>query len=434
MIVGAQPDKLTMADVARHNNGDDCWLVIDNKVYDATRFVEEHPGGKVLVTWAGSDATEVFEAFHPEEAEEYLAQMFVGPLDSAEKKDPLLEDFRALKTQMKADGLYEPSHAYFAYKFVFNLGMLALAVWSMIALGGSTASAIVGAVIIALFWQQCGWLSHDYLHHQVYEDRSLGHAAGYFIGNVLQGFSVSWWINKHNTHHAVPNVVPGVREGDPDTDTMPFLAWSNMFLDGEYVDGFPPFLVRYQHILFLPLLCIARISWVVQSIITVATSPDVPDSRTRMIEAGTLALHYAYYGAIAYFLLDSWHSILLFVFLSQAVAGLALGTVFVINHNSMEILDSDAVTHTNFVAMQIRTTRNITPSLAGDWFSGGLSYQIEHHLFPSLPRHRFSQVVPRVRALAEKHGLQYQSIGYFSGLVDVLRHLKEIASSTEKDL
>merc|ERR1711916_328117 len=139
------------------------------------------------------------------------------------------------------------------------------------------------------------------------------------------------------------------------------------------------------HILFLPLLCIARISWVVQSIITVATSPDVPDSRTRVIEAGTLALHYAYYGAIAYFLLDSWHSILLFVFLSQAVAGLALGTVFVINHNSMEILDSDAVTHTNFVAMQIRTTRNITPSLAGDWFSGGLSYQIEHHLSPPSP-------------------------------------------------
>jgi fatty acid desaturase len=44
---------------------------------------------------------------------------------------------------------------------------------------------------------------------------------GYLIGNVFQGFSVSWWKAKHNQHHATPNVAGF----DPDIDTMPFLAW-----------------------------------------------------------------------------------------------------------------------------------------------------------------------------------------------------------------
>lgn len=40
-----------------------------------------------------------------------------------------------------------------------------------------------------------------------------------------QGFSVAWWKNKHNTHHAVPNELDGDEAVDPDIDTLPFFAW-----------------------------------------------------------------------------------------------------------------------------------------------------------------------------------------------------------------
>ena len=45
----------------------------------------------------------------------------------------------------------------------------------------------------------------------------------------MQGFSVQWWKNKHNGHHAVPNLhnsTAKAQDGDPDIDTMPVLAWS----------------------------------------------------------------------------------------------------------------------------------------------------------------------------------------------------------------
>ena len=62
-----------------------------------------------------------------------------------------------------------------------------------------------------------GWLAHDFLHHQVFKNRKINDFMGYLIGNVGQGFSVEWWKNKHNTHHAKPNI----HGADPDIDTMP---------------------------------------------------------------------------------------------------------------------------------------------------------------------------------------------------------------------
>ena len=62
-------------------------------------------------------------------------------------------------------------------------------------------------LIQALCWQQCGWLAHDFLHHQVFTNRSINNACGLFFGNFCQGFSVAWWKDKHNLHHAAPNEV-----------------------------------------------------------------------------------------------------------------------------------------------------------------------------------------------------------------------------------
>jgi hypothetical protein len=55
------------------------------------------------------------------------------------------------------------------------------------------------AALLGMFWQQCGWLAHDFLHHQVFADRKWNDVLGFLLGNVTQGFSVGWWKNKHNT-------------------------------------------------------------------------------------------------------------------------------------------------------------------------------------------------------------------------------------------
>ncbi|XP_054787627.1 cytochrome B5-like protein isoform X2 [Prosopis cineraria] len=51
------------AEVSLHNKRTDCWIIIKNKVYDVTSYVEEHPGGDAILTHAGDDSTEGFYGF-----------------------------------------------------------------------------------------------------------------------------------------------------------------------------------------------------------------------------------------------------------------------------------------------------------------------------------------------------------------------------------
>ena len=73
---------LTYQDVAEHNTKKDLYMVIHGKVYDATPFVDEHPGGEeVLLDVGGQDATEAFEDVgHSDEARETLEKLLVGDL------------------------------------------------------------------------------------------------------------------------------------------------------------------------------------------------------------------------------------------------------------------------------------------------------------------------------------------------------------------
>jgi len=73
---------LTYADVAAHNSKKDLYVVIHDSVYNASSFVDEHPGGEeVLLDLAGQDATEAFEDVgHSDEAREILAGLKVATL------------------------------------------------------------------------------------------------------------------------------------------------------------------------------------------------------------------------------------------------------------------------------------------------------------------------------------------------------------------
>ncbi|RUO95630.1 cytochrome b5-like heme/steroid binding domain-containing protein, partial [Jimgerdemannia flammicorona] len=73
---------LTAADVARHNSKKSLYLIVHEKVYDVTKFIDEHPGGEeVLLDEGGKDATEAFEDVgHSDDARELLKGLFVADL------------------------------------------------------------------------------------------------------------------------------------------------------------------------------------------------------------------------------------------------------------------------------------------------------------------------------------------------------------------
>ncbi|XP_042483206.1 cytochrome b5-like [Macadamia integrifolia] len=73
----------TLAEVAGHNNSKDCWLIIGGKVYDVTKFLEDHPGGdEVLLSATGKDATDDFEDVgHSTSARTMMDEYYVGEID-----------------------------------------------------------------------------------------------------------------------------------------------------------------------------------------------------------------------------------------------------------------------------------------------------------------------------------------------------------------
>lgn len=70
-----------MDEVAKHASEESCWFVHEGKVYDATTFLDEHPGGgdSILIT-AGMDATEEFNSIHSSKAKAMLEDYYVGDL------------------------------------------------------------------------------------------------------------------------------------------------------------------------------------------------------------------------------------------------------------------------------------------------------------------------------------------------------------------
>lgn len=399
--------------------------------------------------------------------------MLVGELvaeDASPAAGSLLSDFRAMRASFAARGLFKASAPYYCFKVASTLSLAATATAMLFLAKAPSGSiglldALASAVTLGLFWQQAGWLAHDFCHQQVFADRALNNSAALFLGNVCQGFSVGWWKAKHNQHHAAPNELDAETHAalDPDIDTLPLIAWSAEMVEtiaGGDAGAPMRALVRKQHIYFVPVLLFARLAWAQQaatfaaelwrsSASSSAGREEEEQQREKMqegtgkedavagfarrrraqasLEVGTLVAHYAWTLGLPLlaFGFSNVFSALAYVLAAQLACGLCLALVFVQSHNGMEVYSEMK----DFVSAQAASTRDILPGVVSDWFTGGLNYQLEHHLFPGLPRHNLGAVAGDVKSLCEKHGLGYEVCSMPVGTKRVMVHLATIAAA-----
>lgn len=425
----------TREEVAQHNKPDDLWLIIDGKVYDISTFAMTHPGGHLcLENMAGGDATDPFQNYHPAYVyKRSLPRFQIGTVTDGYSSE-FVQEWRLLRQRLLAEGKYETSTAYYVFYCSWLLLLICTSLYLALVEQGMT-STIFGALFMAAFWQQAAFIGHDLGHNGVSHIRLYDNLFGILLGNIAGGVSLGWWKWSHNVHHVITNSV----EHDPDIQHLPvfavtpkiFKAFISSFHHKEMVfDGIARALVRYQHILYYPIMAVARFNLYAQSWILLFSKEKW---HLKWLEGPCLVLFASWYCGVLH-QLPNWNERIVFLLLSHFCSGI-LHVQITLSHFSMDTYfgrpkfsdDQD-----NWFKMQLATSQDINSSWYNEWFHGGLQYQIEHHLFPRLPRQNLPYARKLVIEFANKHNVPYVSPGFVQGNMDIITSLKAAAERVEE--
>jgi fatty acid desaturase len=325
-------------------------------------------------------------------------------------------DYAELSRSVKAAGLLDARPRYYALRAGTVLVLLAAA-WTTFALLGSSWWQLAVAVLLAVLFTQTAFLGHDAGHRQVFGSRRSNELFGLLCGNLLVGLSFGWWIGKHTRHHANPNQVD--RDPDIGDGAIAFTTEQAQARRG----AFGRWLARHQAALFFPMLLLEGFALHVASIQALR---ERPADRTRLIESVLLAAHIGGYLAAVFMVLPPLQAVA-FIAVQQGLFGVYMGCAFAPNHKGMPILaPADEL---DFLRRQVLTSRNIRGGPVVDVVLGGLNYQIEHHLFPSMPSANLRRVQPIVRQFCRDREVSYLETGLVGSYAQVLGYLHEVGAA-----
>src|SRR5829696_7920267 len=326
----------------------------------------------------------------------------------------LPNQYAELKRLIKQRGLLNRQPAYYAVKTVFTLGLLVVSLALLFILGDSW-SQLLNAAYLAFVFVQLSLLAHDFGHRQFsFRSPRKNDWLTLVFGNLSLGVSRQWWIDKHNEHHGHPNQM----DLDPDVD-IPLLA----FEEEQALEkrGFARFVVKYQAAFIFLLSLLQAISMLRSSIEFLAAKK----AKSTLVEAMTICTHFALYFALLFSVLEPLQA-LLFVAVHRGLFGTYMVSIFAPNHKAMPLLERDS--KVDFLRRQVLTSRNVTAHPITDFWYGGLNYQIEHHLFPRLPRNKLREAQPIIRGFCRDHSIAYHETSVLQSYKEILQHLHEVGA------
>lgn len=325
-------------------------------------------------------------------------------------------DFRVLALRIRDAGLLEPRSGYYAVKIALTLGVFGAA-WAGVLLLGNSWWTLALAAFLAVMFTQVAFVAHDAGHQQVFRSRRANRLLGLVVGDALVGLSFGWWVPKHNAHHAHPNTIGR----DPDI-AAGLIAFT--FTDGLQRERGPVMraFARRQGTLFFPLLLLEGLGLHISGVQDLLRRRD----RSAAAEAALMAAHVALYLTVVLWAMSPLKA-LAFVGVQQALFGLYLGCSFAPNHKGMALVE-DGV-RMSFACRQVSTARNITGGALTDLALGGLNRQIEHHLFPAMPRPNLARAEPIVRTFCLESGLVYHESSLRDSYREAIRHLRAVAAA-----
>jgi fatty acid desaturase len=312
-----------------------------------------------------------------------------------------------LLAEVRTAGLLERSPSRYAPRFGLLAALTVAGVVGMVAVGDSWWQLGL-AVLFAVVFAQVGFLGHDAGHQQVFRARRANDRLGLALATLGVGLSYRWWVDKHNRHHRAPNQVGQ----DPDV-ARNILAWTDV--QAAQQRGAFRWIAKHQAGAFFPLLLLE--AWNLH----VGSARSVIERRA--VGEGLLLLAHAVGGVALLAVLMSPAKAVAFVGVQQCLFGLYLGCSFAPNHKGMPVTEAGVPCERDFLRRQVLTARNVTGGRVLTAALGGLNYQIEHHLFPSMPSRNLSRCQPLVQRFCAANGVPYAETSLVRSYAESLGYL-----------
>jgi fatty acid desaturase len=321
-------------------------------------------------------------------------------------------EFSALLTTIRDAGLLRRTRTF----YIINFAVISVAMggaWVGFSFLGESWYQLIIAGILGVLFTQFAFVAHEASHRQVFVSGKANDTAGRIVADLLVGISYSWWMTKHSRHHANPNTVGKDPDIEPD-----FIVFQEQH--ARALTGFSRALARRQGWLFFPALAFEGINLHVHAFRTVFSRGKVDK---RALEIVLLTVRNVGYLAVVFSLLPLGMAFA-FVGVQLAVFGIYMGASFAPNHKGMPQLPRDS--KVDFLRRQVLTSRNIRGGFGMNIFMGGLNYQIEHHLFPSMPRPHLRHAGRIVNEYCDAKGIVYTQAGLFESYGIVISYLNRV--------
>lgn len=339
----------------------------------------------------------------------------LGPLRPTRARSgdfpPIAKAYTRVSQVVRESGLLRRAPGFYTWVGVAIVVAFGGAVTGFILLGDSWFQLLIAGALGIIF-TQIAFLAHEAAHRQILalgpaNDRLARVLAG------LIGMSYSWWDSKHSRHHSNPNRIG--KDPDIEVDTISFVEE-----DAVEARGLRRAITRRQGWLFFPLLTFEGVNLHVHSFRHLFGRGPV---RGRWTEIGIIAARFAVV-LVPVFLLLPPGMAFAFIGVQLAVFGVYMGASFAPNHKGMPVIAHDA--KLDFFTKQVRTSRNIRGGWWATWLMGGLNYQVEHHLFPSMARPHLARARKIVREHCRTLDVPYTETSLWRSYAIVIEYLNRV--------
>jgi len=422
--------KYTWDQVEAHRSVNDCWMVIDGKVYDFTSWVPKHPGGQLIMNGAGRDASPLFLSYHPLRVQAMLPTYQIGEIDDYKPYYKWQTEFyttmkRRVEEVVKRHDLRSDS------KEMFLKSAVLLVIWAFAYYLAFSTGNIFAALILGFVHGHIGiQIAHDGNHGSFSKRPWLSKLAAASM-DIMGASSLNWEMQHNVGHHPNSNrkgdyynedYDPDAKSGYPFVRLTPNHDWKPMH--------------QYQHIYIWALFSFVGLKWLYgdfRSLILRRYQTFVYwDISTAYLvwtlTAKSFFFFYAF-GVFAY-TYGLWHGwCMFFVFL--AAQSYVFILMFAVNHLTEDSeFPNETFIERDWAKLQISTSTNYSrDSRLWLWLSGGLNFQIEHHLFPSICHMYLPYIAPVVKQTCKEFNVPYSSFdSYWDAVGSYYKHIKNLGT------